>query len=133
MAFTLISSPLVSHWVLRNSSMPVKSAAAKRSMVKTGTLLQSLFFKGRFEPFTFVSGPPERQFYLLSGKEMLLGGLGIALGKSCPRASVFPLAKQRRDVWCDPRKVEEGPGTEPVLKPVRQSSCWPSAFGGGGM
>lgn len=124
MGFTLISSPLVSHRVLENSSMHLKSAAAKRSVVKTGVLSQSLFFKGRFEPFTFVSGLPKRQFYLLSGKEMLPGGLGIALGNASPWASLLPLARQGCEVWYNPGKAGEGTGTELVfLKPVRQSSC----------
>lgn len=80
MDFTIISSPLVSHRVLENSSMHVKSAAAKRSMVKAGILSQSLFFKGWFKPFTFVSGLPEREFYLFSGKEVLSGWVGNWIG-----------------------------------------------------
>lgn len=46
--FTVISGPLVSHRGMENSSGHVKSAAAKRSVVETGILSQSVFFKGWF-------------------------------------------------------------------------------------
>lgn len=134
MGFTLINSALVSHRALENSSMHRKSAAAKRSVVKTGILSQSLNFKRWFEPFIFVSELPKRQFYLLSGKEMPPGGLGIALGNASPFASVFPRANQGCDVGYNPGKEGEGTGTELVFpKPGQLSSCWPSAFGEGGM
>lgn len=54
MGFTLINTPVVSHQVLENSSMHVKSAAAKRSVLKTGILSQSLFLKDGLNPLRLV-------------------------------------------------------------------------------